>query len=166
MEYTAYAPLMAALAQRGILCVLLHMPLNLAVLSGNAASGVAESYPDIDYWILAGHSLGGVMAASYAAGHLQEADALVLLGAYSTADLSRSGLDVLSLYGSEDQVLQPDKYEASRKNLPTNTREIVISGGCHAYFGSYGPQKGDGTPTISPEQQITVTADAIRQILP
>ena len=34
-------------------------------------------------------------------------------------------------------------------------------GGCHAGFGMYGPQDGDGTPTITATEQITRTADAI-----
>ena len=46
-------------------------------------------------------------------------------------------------------------------NLPEDFTEIVIPGGCHAYFGSYGPQEGDGTPQISNEEQIRFTANAI-----
>lgn len=39
-------------------------------------------------WYVGGHSLGGAMAASYAAKHTDELDGLVLLAAYSTADLT------------------------------------------------------------------------------
>ena len=86
---------------------------------------------------------------------------LILLAAYSTADLKETGLRVLSLYGSEDGVLKMDSYEKYRDNLPEDFTEIVIPGGCHAYFGSYGPQKGDGTPQISNEEQIRFTTEAI-----
>ena len=88
-------------------------------------------------------------------------DGLVLLAAYSTADLTDSGLRVYSTYGSEDGVLNREKYEADRTNLPQDTTETVIDGGCHAGFGSYGAQKGDGTPTISAEEQQRQTADAL-----
>jgi len=37
----------------------------------------------------------------------------------------------------------------------------VIDGGCHAYFGVYGHQDGDGTPTISNQQQIELTAQQL-----
>ena len=67
VQYEAYAPLMEALAEEGILCVLLHMPANLAVLDMNAAEGITAEYPDIEKWYIGGHSLGGSMAASYAA---------------------------------------------------------------------------------------------------
>lgn len=76
VEYDAYAPLMMAFAENGYLCILPKMPLNLAVLSPEAAS----------------------------------------------------------------------KY---------------IDGGCHAYFGSYGEQDGDGTPTITNAEQIQTTVDLL-----
>ena len=122
---------------------------------------IPEEYPDIENWYMAGHSLGGSMAASYISSHEEEFKGLILLAAYSTADLKETGLRVLSLYGSEDGVLKMDSYEKYRDNLPEDFTEIVIPGGCHAYFGSYGPQKGDGTPQISNEEQIRFTADAI-----
>ncbi len=101
------------------------------------------------------------MAASYISSHEEDFKGLILLAAYSTADLKETGLRVLSLYGSEDGVLKMDSYEKYRDNLPEDFTEIMIPGGCHAYFGSYGPQKGDGTPQISNEEQIRFTADAI-----
>ncbi len=52
-------------------------------------------------------------------------------------------------------------YEKNRANLPADTVEVVLDGGCHAQFGSYGPQDGDGTPTISGEEQVRQTAEAI-----
>lgn len=161
VEYTAYAPLMRACAQRGILCVLLKMPWNLAVLNVNAADGITERYSEIDAWYLSGHSLGGAMAANYVASHSNAFDGLILLAAYSTKDLSNSNLDVLSVYGSEDHVLNAEKYAANRNNLPADAIEVVIEGGCHAGFGTYGSQSGDGTPSISNKEQIDRTAEEI-----
>ena len=85
----------------------------------------------------------------------------MLLGAYSTADLSGTNLKVLSVYGSEDMVMNREKYESEKINLPEDFTEIVIDGGCHGYFGMYGMQDGDGTPSITNEMQIQLTADAI-----
>ena len=65
------------------------------------------------------------------------------------------------VYVSEDGVLNRKKYEADRTNLPQDTTETVIDGGCHAGFGSYGAQKGDGAPVISAEEQQQQTADAL-----
>ena len=165
VEFTAYAPLMARLAEQGVLCVLLKMPLNLAVLDVNAASGIPEQFPQVERWYLAGHSLGGSMAASYAGKHGAEYAGVILLAAYSTEDLTRSGLKVCSLYGDRDGVLDMEKYSRYRGNLPEDTMEQVLEGGNHAGFGSYGPQEGDGTSTLESGVQLQWTAERILEFL-
>lgn len=72
VEDTAYAPLMRAFAENGILCGLVKMPGNLAVLSPNAADGLQQAHPEITEWYIGGHSLGGAMAVSYAAKHAKK----------------------------------------------------------------------------------------------
>lgn len=165
VEYTAYAPLMHALADSGVLGVLVRMPLNLAVLDVNAANGIPKLYPQIERWYIGGHSLGGSMAASHAARNASAYDGLVLLASYSTADLSTSGLPVISIYGSEDGVLNMEKYAGYRRNLPAALEEHIIEGGCHAGFAGYGPQDGDGVPTISGEEQIAETVRMLTAFL-
>ena len=76
-----------------------------------------------------------------------------------------SGYEVLSVYGSEDGVLNKTSYEKYRSNLPEDFEEAIIDGGCHAYFGMYGAQDGDGTPEISNEEQIALTVDAISEMM-
>ncbi len=58
-----------------------------------------------------------------------------------------------------------EKYNLNMSNLPKDFTEIVINGGCHAYFGMYGAQDGDGTPTITNEEQILATARCISQMI-
>lgn len=161
VEHTAYEPLLRALAARGILCILVKMPLRLAVLDMHAADGIKEQFPAVAHWYIGGHSLGGSMAASYLAKHATEFDGLILLASYSTADLSGKELRALSLVGSEDGVLNREKYALYRSNLPADTTETEIAGGNHAYFGAYGAQKGDGAATLTPQQQITFSAESI-----
>ena len=159
VEHTAYAPLMAEFAKEGVLCVLVEMPFRLAVLDMNAADGIQDNFPEIEKWYIGGHSLGGAMAASYISNHTSEFDGLLLLGAYSTADISDSGLLVVSVYGSEDKVLNMEKYEENRELLPSDFTELIIDGGCHSYFGNYGHQDGDGEPLISMEEQLSQTVN-------
>ena len=163
VDYTAYAPLMTELAGRGFLCVLIDMPLRLAFFGINAADSVYGDFPEIGHWILAGHSLGGVAGGAYAAKHSGQLDGLVLLASYTTSNLKETGIKVLSIFGSKDEVMNPGSYAKNRARLPEDTEEVIIQGGCHAYFGSYGAQKGDGTPTISNEEQIRFTADTIAE---
>ena len=165
VEYTAYVPLMQACAEKGILCVLLMMPFNLAVFDVNAADGIQNEYPEIKNWYIGGHSLGGSMAAAYIADNTDDYEGLILLGSYSTADLSDTDLAVLSVFGSEDKVMNREKYEDNKSNLPSSFTEVIIDGGCHAYFGMYGAQDGDGTPTITNEEQIRLTAENIVKLM-
>lgn len=165
VEYTAYIPLMQACAEEGILCVLVEMPFNLAVLDVNAADGIQKEYPEIEEWYLGGHSLGGSMAASYIADNAEDYEGLILLGSYSTADLSDTDLAVLSVFGSEDKVMNREKYDKNKSSLPSDFTEFVIDGGCHAYFGMYGAQDGDGTPTITNEEQIRITVENIVKVM-
>lgn len=161
VEHTAYAPLLQACGEKGLLCALVRMPSNLAVLDANAADGLREAHPEVTTWYIAGHFLGGAMAANYAAAHTEDLAGLILLAAYSAKSLTQTPLRVLSIYGSEDGVMNRDSYEKDRANLPADTVEVILEGGCHAQFGSYSPQDGDGTPTISGEEQIRQTVEAI-----
>ena len=161
VEHLAYAPLLRALAREGITCVLTEMPFDLAVLDMDAAEKARAQLPEIERWYIGGHSLGGAMAAACAAEHLADYEGVILLAAYSTKDLNHSDLKVISLYGNKDTVLDMDKYREYRTNLPTDTVEAVLEGGNHAQFGSYGPQEGDGTATVLPEEQIAWAAEII-----
>ena len=77
------------------------MPLSLAVLAPNRADKVIAAHPEIERWVIAGHSLGGAMACTYLDSHPGAADALALLAAYATSsdDLSGDELRVVSLRG-------------------------------------------------------------------
>lgn len=161
VEYSAYAPLMKEIAKKDILCIIVEMPFDLAVFDINAANSVKEEYPLVRHWYIGGHSLGGGIASSYADKHRDDLEGLILLAAYTTSDLRDSSLNVISIYGSNDQVLNMQKYKDNYSFLPSDTKELVIKGGCHSFFGSYGAQKGDGIPEISADEQIRQTADFI-----
>ncbi len=165
VEYKAYEPLMKALASKGILCVLVEMPFNLAVLDMNAADGIQKEYPDVEKWYIGGHSLGGSMAASYLLDNVKSYEGLILLGSYSTVDLSGEAVECLSIYGSEDRVINKENYDANKSKLPKNFTEYIIEGGCHAYFGMYGEQDKDGKATITNVQQIDITAEKIAEFV-
>ena len=161
VEYSAYAPLMQECAERGILCVLMKMPFNLAFFDVDAADDVYDQFPEIEEWYIGGHSLGGVAASMYATDHEKELSGLILTGSYTTEDMTESSLKILYMYGSEDEVVGMEDYKEYEENLPDDEEEYVIEGGCHAGFGDYGAQKGDGTPKISGAAQRTMAADVI-----
>lgn len=164
VEYTAYLPLLDKLANQGIDCFLIKMPCNLAIFGQNKAEKIMNSY-DYEHWYLSGHSLGGAMAASYAAGHLESLDGLALLAAYPTKSLESNSFSVVSIYGSEDGILNMEKVEEGREWMPSDYTEVCIEGGNHAMFGNYGKQKGDCDASISRKEQQNQTVAAIVQMV-
>ena len=165
VDEVAYAPLTKELAQEGYETFIVEMPFNLAVFDIDAADSIVEENPHIDSWYLAGHSLGGAMAAIYAEDKVEELDGLILLAAYSTADFSQTDLPVFILSASEDQVMNQEQVEEYRANLPDNAILEEIQGGNHAQFGRYGEQEGDGKAQISARDQQKVTVEAINHFI-
>ena len=165
VDPAAYAPLMKSLADQGIMSVIVPMPLDLAVFGVNRANDVLAAYPEIDHWIIGGHSLGGSMAAQYVKDNPTNVEGLAFLAAYPAAnvDLSQLPIDVASIYGTLDGVAG-DVFDESLSRLPAGTPLVVIEGGNHAQYGNYGPQAGDGVATISREEQQQQTATAIGEL--
>lgn len=165
IEHEAYEPLMKACAAKGIKCVLVEMPLNMAFFNINAADNVQQMYPEVEHWYIGGHSLGGAMASAYLDKNVDNFDGLILLASYSATDLSDTNLRVLSVLADKDEILNTDKYNTNKSNLPEDFTEETIKGGCHAYFGMYGKQDGDGIPTLTNQEQIMYTAQLISDFI-
>lgn len=154
VEAEAYAEMMEILGREGYLCVIARMPFDLAVLDQNKADRIISAYPKIRHWYLAGHSLGGSIAASYAADHPDKIDGLILLASYATDDLSHLDLKTLSIRGDRDGIIRMNRYEQELKMLPKGYEEYVIKGGNHCQFGDYGLQEGDEEATVSRIMQL------------
>ncbi len=163
----AYEWLARVLAAQGYLTVIPEFSFDLAVTDADRADALIERYAAGRRVVLAGHSLGGAMAAQYTAGHTADLAGLVLLAAYpgDAADLSHSDLPVLSLLGEHDEVVDADALAAAWDRLPSDTRRVIVTGGVHAFFGRYGPQSGDGVPTVPRAVAETQIIQAIEEFL-
>ena len=159
VEPEAYAPLLREFAENGMDVCLVDMPLDLAVFGQNKADEVIPLY-DYENLYIGGHSLGGAMAALYASEHPDVLDGVILLAAYPTAPLDDSLAEIV-LVGSEDHVIDWGKLEEGRQYSPSSFTEYVIDGGNHAQFGSYGAQRGDGTASITQQEQVDQTVNIV-----
>ena len=161
----AYAPICRQIAEDGYEVVIAKMPLNLAVLSPNKADEIIKDFDNIDSWSIGGHSLGGVMASKYASAH-KNIKALALYASYPSGDeLKDSNIEVVSIYGSKDGVINKENLDESKENLPDDAEFIEIKGGNHSQFGDYGLQNGDNKSTISEEEQFNYTAKYTTELL-
>ena len=161
VDAKAYAPILRLLAQEDMDVYLVNMPLHLAFFGIGKAGEIIENSAYEQYYI-SGHSLGGAMAAYYAAEHESEFAGVILFAAYPTQE---TAIDTLVIYGSEDGVLNMARIAEAPKLVSGNYSEVVIDGGNHAQFGNYGKQKGDGEADISAEEQQTQTIQAIRKFV-
>lgn len=155
VEETSYLPLLEKLAQEGITCVLVKMPFRLAVFGIDRADDIFDLLPEVTDWYIGGHSLGGAMASSYALKHEDVLSGVILLGAYATGELN---IPVITIYGSNDGVI-------NREKLSTSPNRKEIEGGNHAYYGNYGEQAGDGTATITRQEQQENCVDLITEFM-
>ncbi|WP_439591591.1 alpha/beta hydrolase [Microbacterium sp.] len=154
----AYAArLSGVVAEDGVTVVITKPWLNLAFFDLRPLDAFTSLAPNVDTWIVGGHSLGGVRACLMAT----DADALALFASYCSNDLSGSGLPAISISGSEDGLSTPQKIEENRHLLPADAEFVEIDGASHASFGDYGPQAGDGTPTISDEEMTAQLTELI-----
>ena len=164
IEYTAYLPLFTELANDGVDCFIVEMPFNLAFFGLDSADSiVSNSNFTYDKWYISGHSLGGVVASYYVKNHSTDYDGLILLASYPAEDLNN--VSVLSIYGSNDKVLNKETYDKSKGLMDYNLTEYVINGGNHAQFASYGNQAGDGVATIPSENQRKQTEKEILEFI-
>lgn len=151
VEARAYAAVLRPIADAGYPVVIAKQPLGIGFLAGGAFEAAREAYPEVSRWVVGGHSLGGTVAASEAHDHGGTAPVagLLLYAAYPATDLSQTlATPVLSLSGSMDGLATPDDIAASRADLPADAAFVEIEGAVHSFFGDYGQQPGDGSPTI------------------
>jgi len=164
VDARSYAPPLREIAAQGYLVVLVPVRLNLAFFDVNAAEPVFAAHPEIEHWVVGGHSLGGVAASLFAGNHAQ-VQGLVFWASYPADEsIKNSNLRVLSIYGTRDMAGMA-KFDETRALNPESTQYVVIDGGNHAQFGDYGPQPGDNEATISRADQQSQVVAAVVQFL-
>lgn len=164
VDARSYAVPLRKIAEQGFLVALVPVRLNLAFFDIQAAAPVLQRFPDMEHWVVGGHSLGGVASALFA-NEQPEIEGVIFWASYPADDsLAQSGLKMLSIYGTEDMAGM-GKFDETRPFLVADARMVVIEGGNHAQFGDYGPQPGDNPALISRTVQQAQTVEAVTSFL-
>lgn len=149
----AYAVTAQGIAEAGYLVIIPKMPLNLAFTGINRADGIQADFPDIESWVIGGHSLGGAMAAEYAKNNVDNLAGLIMFASYpaNNEEFVNFPIPILTIIGSNDPGAPRQKafYEAVN---PT-AELFIIEGGNHRQYADYSFQKDDGIATISSQEQ-------------
>ena len=165
VDVSAYSVEAKILADNSYTVFIPKMPFNMAFFGINRADRIIENNPDITTWYMAGHSLGGSMAAKYTSKNQEKIDGLILLASYSVDDLSEYTGKVISIIGTKDMRIDKEKLDETSVNLPKDTEFYIIEGGNHSQFGDYGFQKGDNTADISLEEQLKLIINRMLEYL-
>ncbi|TFD26664.1 alpha/beta hydrolase [Cryobacterium lyxosi] len=162
VDARAYSAILRPLVESGHLMVIAKQPLGVAFLSTGAFAAARAAHHPVNRWVVGGHSLGGLVAATDAetfAGTARDpVVGLLLFASYPATNMAQVNVAVLSISGSNDGLSTPAKIAAAKPALPAAARYLVVEGGVHAFFGDYGRQDGDGKPAISHEQARTQIA--------
>jgi hypothetical protein len=148
VDARAYANILRPLAEKGHQVVIVKEPLGVAFLASDFAPGWAEDHPGVHRWAVAGHSLGGVVAAQNASA-LNTINDLVLWASFPGSDLSDGLFAAMSVFGTNDGLTTTSDIEESKTDLPSGTLFEPVEGAVHSFFGDYGAQPGDGDPGVS-----------------
>ncbi len=140
-------------AQETITIYIPKILLNLAFLDISIPNKVIKQY-NLKKIYVAGHSLGGVAACYYTKDNKDKVLGLVMMASYCDKPIQDFKGDVLSMVGSNDNVVQFAKKDEADKLLPEQSQVATIPDMNHGQFGNYGDQKGDKKPAI-PNDQAT-----------
>jgi len=163
IDSRAYAHVLRPLAEAGYLVAVLKEPFGFSLLDADQGKKVLDVHPEITYWAVGGHSLGGTTAASLA-DQDERVNGLVLFASYPADNLDRTDLKAVSISGVADGFTTPADIEASKGKLPPDTSYVVINGAVHSSFGDYGEQSGDGIASVdraAAQNEITAAALAL-----
>jgi len=168
-DIRGYAPLLREIAARGVFVVAVSMPYDFAIFAPNRADDVRKAFPKISQWVLAGHSMGGAMAARYAFFHQKDLAGLILLDSYppGSNSLADTALPVWHIHRATLDGKMPRKFSEMRHLFPDNSKWIPIPGGQHMYFGSFngGAYQEEWPPGIDRARQQAIATKALLDAL-
>ena len=114
VDSRAYAQVLRPLAEAGYLVAVLKEPFGFSLLDADQGRKVLDVHPEITYWAVGGHSLGGTTAASLA-DQDERVKGLVLFASYPADTLERTDLKAVSISGAADGLATPADIEASKE---------------------------------------------------
>ncbi len=164
----AYAPLAQKLANSGYTVYIQKIPFRITLTQKMEDKALDEAHEFISNsghtnWIVAGHSRGGRMAVNFSIKYPNQINKVILLGTSHPRekDLSETNLRFLKISATEDRLASPNEIKQFSKNLPSDTKFVMIDGANHSQFGYYGFQLGAGKALISREKQQQKTISEI-----
>ncbi len=169
VDVRGYVPTLKPLAAAGYRVVIVRMPFELAIFGVDRAAAVMADHADITRWVLVGHSVGGAMAAAFAARHRALLDGVIIWDSYppSVTSLADYAKPVWLIHRATPDGAPPPAFAAHRDLYPRDSHWAPIPGGIHMQFGSFAPggYQEDWPATISESRQHEIVLALMQQAL-
>ncbi len=150
----AYAYLAKLLHDEGYTAVIPRQRFHLSAFGAKHAMEIMDANPEIEKWILIGHSLGGMPASQIAAQRPQRLIGVAFLATFASVDLSNLDIAAIRITAENDGVMNNAHMESYQGNLPEKTAQVMLRGANHQGFAAYKSASGrDGEAAISWQEQ-------------
>jgi hypothetical protein len=125
----AYISTLQGFVVEGYTIVIVKVSANLAIMNANKAEGCKIAFPEVEQWVLSGHSLGGAVVCIDIHNSPSKYVGAVLMASYPSEGANLADWDgtVLSLSGEYDGLARPNKINESSNLLPMGTTVTNLS---------------------------------------
>ncbi len=166
VDAKAYSKVCKMIAQKGYKVVIVDMPFNFPLFGKDKANEIIEKYTTIDKWIIGGDYIGGITATKYVSDNFEKINGVVLISSYpEDSYLNELDMNVLSIWGSKDGVVDFQSLIDAKQKLPNKTIYVEIEGANHSQFANYGTHKNDEDALIEESEQQQNTVNSIVDFL-
>lgn len=150
----AYAYIAYLLHRESYPVVIPKQPFQMSAFGTKHGMEIMDSHPEIEKWILVGHSLGGVPVSRIAAARPDQVIGAAFLATYASTDLSGLDISAIRITAENDGIMNNKMMAGFNHNLPQNSFTVMIEGANHQGFAAYNSlSKRDREATISWQEQ-------------
>ena len=165
IEPKGYIGIGRKLASMGYKVVIAKIPMNYPFFSFNKADKIISANPKELSWYLVAHNTSGEVAAKAATGN-KKIRGVVFMGTYPISeDLRVINEPVLTIWGTNDGVLDFSKFNTYKANLPTGAKYQEIVGGNNTNFADVEIISKDHKARISAASQQDKAVKAIDRFI-
>ena len=157
----AYAYMAELLYKAGHTVVIPKVLFHLSAFGINHGLEIIDSNPEIEKWILIGHSLGGLPVSRIAVKRPDKLLGVVFLATNTLTDLSDLDISAIRISAANDKIMNKKMMVAHPDYLPENSTSIILEGANHQGFGAYDSLSRDGEATMSWKEQQEQTVKLI-----
>jgi pimeloyl-ACP methyl ester carboxylesterase len=164
-DVRGYTPVWKEIAAQGYLVVIPKMPFDFAIFAPNAADQVRAAHPEIEQWIIAGHSMGGAMAGVYADNNRDNLAGVIVFDSYppGSNSLADADLPILLLERARSDGSRSQKFIDNANLYPESAELKLIPGAQHMYYGSFdgGSYQEEWAPGIERDAMQKIVIDRV-----